>query len=348
MKKTIWFDANNSPHVLILLPIINEFSRRGFNKIVTARNYSQTVPLLEKTGLNFIVIGKHGGKSRVGKLLSSASRIIRLTRYIASQDTVSASFCHGSRELIIVSKILGIESVVMFDYEYTEHKIKNSLANYLLAPAAIPDNRLSNLGYCMAKLHKYPGLKENLYINEDYASRNSDIQSSWRDNEDQILIVLRPPSTESHYHNATSEQILCDLFRKLDMPGIKTIVLPRYKSQLKPIRHLINASQNGGIFVIPDGVVDGPKLVNTADLCISGGGTMIREAAVLGTPAYSIFTGQAGAVDQFLEREERLVFIRNLTDIGEIPLKRKSPNNILSSTDIASYIVDWFVSKDSI
>ena len=342
MKKTIWFDANNSPHVLILHPIIEEFSRRGYKTILTARNYSQTVPLLEKSGLQFTVIGKHGGKSKVGKLFSSVSRILKLVRFINSKGLISASFCHGSRELVIASKLLGIPSTVMFDYEFTEHKIKNLFANTLLLPSVIPDSRLLNLGYRMDKLHKYPGLKENLYINENFVSIDPEKAKIWRDSEDQVLIVLRPPSTESHYHDATSEQILKQLFTKLDSHGLKTIILPRYTSQIAPLKEMISSSRNGGKFIIPDQVVDGPQLISGADLCISGGGTMIREAAVIGTPAYSIFTGMEGAVDEYLEQSSRLIFIRNLESIEEIRLCRKGNISILKSIDIASYIVDLF------
>jgi predicted glycosyltransferase len=342
MNKTIWFDINNSPHVLILHPIIKEFSKRGYAIVITARDYSQTVPLMEKSGLDYTVIGKHGGKSKLGKILSSIFRILRLIAFIKSHKMISASFCHGSRELIIVSKLLNIPSTVMFDYEYTEHRIKNMFATTLLVPSVVPDNRLVSLGYNMNKVQKYPGLKENIYLTTRFLSTRLNHDENFKDYEKQVLVVLRPPSTESHYHNINSEQILDKLFVVLDKPGVKTIILPRYNSQIKLLHDLVESSHNGGDFMIPEQTLDGPNLVTNADLCISGGGTMIREAAVVGTPAYSFFTGKKGAVDEFLEKKGRMVFIKNTDELKKIDLCIKKKTSLLQSIDISCYIANLF------
>jgi len=343
MTKKIWFDANNSPHVLVLTPIIKELQRRGYETVITARNYAQTIPLIEKSGLEYQAMGKHGGKSKLGKLVASSNRITELAEYISAQGSISGSFCHGSRELIIASKLLGIPSMAMFDYEYAEKRIKIHLAGGLLVPSVISESRLEGLGYPCDKIFRFPGLKENLYIDETINVESAHIHQAWRDYGSQILIVLRPPSTESHYHNTASENTLELLFSKLDSSGVKTIILPRYSSQRPIIDKLISSSTGEGKFVIPEHVINGPELIRAADLCISGGGTMIREAAVLGTPAYSIFSGDAGAVDEYLQNEGRLTIIRDANDLCKIELKRKADTSVLTSPNLASYIADLFI-----
>jgi predicted glycosyltransferase len=73
--------------------------------------------------------------------------------------------------------------------------------------------------------------------------------------------------------------------------------------------------------VVPERVVDAQSLVAFADLVISAGGTMNREAVALGTPVYTTFEGRLGGVDEQLLAEGRL---RRLSDPGELELGRRS------------------------
>ncbi len=323
MRNRIWFDIYNSPHVLILIPIIKEMLARGYEPIVTARDYSQTLPMLQMTGIEYSVIGEHGGKTTIGKAAAFLSRTIGLYRFIRNQSkSICASICHGSRELIMVSKLLCIPSVTMFDYEYTEHFIKNRWASLMLVPDAIPDSRLFELNYHMNKIRKYPGLKESIYLGSSVF--NSDIDSSaFCNNEKIVHVVFRPPSTASHYHDQDSITLLPELLKYLDREYVRILVLPRYSSQMPMLNSLFSSMKNKPIILTE--AVDGPQLISKADFCITGGGTMAREAAVLGTPAYSIFSGNIGAVDEFLERTGKLSLIRKLSDITKIEIQKKVP-----------------------
>jgi predicted glycosyltransferase len=320
----IWVDIVNSPHVLILEPIIAELWRRGHEVIVTAKDHSQTAGLLRQKGIGFRMIGGHGGKSSLGKAASLLSRTGRLMILVRRRQ-IDLSVCHGAREQILVSKLLGIPNVTLFDYEFSEHFIKTWGATLLITPDVIPLERLHSLGYPLEKVYQYRGLKEHLYLKDPGFDptflRDLGIAP------EKILIVFRPPATLSHYHNRRSEDIIRPLFRHFDRPEVSLVVLPRYASQLTDLREMTSGMENQPL--IPAAPLDGPRLLYHADLAVSGGGTMIREAAVLGTPAYSIFTGKPGAVDEYLVCQNRLTWVRDCGDIEKIHIAKKNNQNAM-------------------
>jgi len=135
----------------------------------------------------------------------------------------------------------------------------------------------------------------------------------------EVLVVVRPPSRTAHYHDATSEAILDAVARRIaGGEGIRAVWLRRDPSETIP------ESARARNIMAPEAPLDGLSLLAAADLAISGGGTMNREAALLGTPAYSIFTGPAGALDLELIRAGRLTAIRDAGAVATIPFVRKA------------------------
>jgi len=151
------------------------------------------------------------------------------------------------------------------------------------------------------------------------------------DGEDKILAGLRPPATTANYHDEKSEVLLDDvLLLLLNAEEVFTVIAPRTVEQIAEIEsRTARLPDAAGRYRILTEAVDGLDLAFAADLVISGGGTMNREAALLGVPVYSIFAGRQGALDHQMEAEGLITFIRDARDLSKIRLERRDRSEAL-------------------
>jgi predicted glycosyltransferase len=322
---SIWIDLDNSPHVPLFAPIIEHYRQQGVDVILTAREHSQTIELLELHGLagTYKPIGKHYGGNKLAKawgLLVRASKLVSYIANLANRPMVAVS--HGSRAMVVAANWLKIPALTMYDYEFTETSIFNRFSDKVLVPDRLPDDVLK--GVAPAKLVQYAGIKEELYI------RNFHIDSNFRSDqlgvsENKILAILRPPATTANYHNDKSSVLLDDVMRLLlSAKNIFIIMAPRTQQQASEMQiAALNLPDARDRYTILKEAVDGLQLASAADLLISGGGTMNREAALLGVPVYSIFAGRQGALDRAMEAEGLITFIRDVRDLSKIRLERR-------------------------
>ena len=311
----VWIDLTNSPHVLIFAPLIARMRRRGWDVAVTARAYAQTLELLELHEIEHTVIGRHGGGSRAGKARAAGARVLGMLRF-GRRGRFDAGLAHGSTDLPMACRALGIPNTTMFDYEYArlQHSLNCRLAQRTLIPDAIPPERVAGYGARGRRLVRYPGLKEEYYL-ADFQPDPQVPRSLGLDGS-RIGLVLRPPADAALYHrfaNPLFDDLLADVGRRED---VVAVVLPRTPDQAQRIRGLVLPS-----VVVPERAVDGHSLVAGADLVVSAGGTMNREAVVLGTPVYTTFAGRMGGVDERLVAEGRL---RPLESPGDLVLERRA------------------------
>jgi uncharacterized protein len=320
----IWFDLDNSPHVPLFIPVFAELEKRNIPFDITARDFAQTLELLNMQKIRHTAIGHHGGKNKVKKIINLLKRSGELKKYIRNKfpgiKLPKLSVSHGSRTQLVASKRLGIRSLLMMDYEYTETRIFNRCADEILVPVMIPDERLLKNGIQLSKVTRYNGFKEELYL----ASFKPDLifRKSLGIDEGEILAVIRPPGMLGNYHDSRSEELLIYAINHLSVKK-NCIVLISNRSQKD--RDLINfhLKDKQNIRFL-EKAVDGLQLVNAADLVLSGGGTMNRESALLGTKTYSIFTGRRPYLDELLEKEGRLKFISSKEEIDEINAEKIS------------------------
>jgi hypothetical protein len=304
MTLRIWFDADNAPHVLVMKPIAGEMEKRGHKVFFTARDRSSTCELLDMYGLDYIKVGKPFGKNLIRKTIGTMGRAVRLAMKMRNKN-IDLSFGHSSRSLPIASGILGIPSITMYDYEWINPTIYNLFCKKILLPDVITDSRCREAGIDTSRVEYYPGLKENLYLNNIEPDRS--IKSDLNLREDKIRVLLRPPATTAHYHNPEAEEILKGILHYLlNNPEVQLIWLPRLDEQKSMV-----AGEHEAEVIIPEKVYPGPQLALACDLVIGGGGTMTREAAVLGVPSISFFKGKRGGIDSLLEKQGRLNFINN-------------------------------------
>ena len=310
-KKTIWIDLDNSPHVPFFFPIIKELEKSGHSVILTARDTFQVIGLADYYKLNYAKVGKHYGANKLLKILGTIWRSVQLASVVLKHKP-DMSLSHGSRSLILLSSVLGIPTILMFDYEHATMLpvVKPVLG---IAPEVINDPCIADR--FKRGLRVYSGIKEDVYVPS--FRPDSSIVQQLNLGERDIVVTIRPPASEAHYHNPDSDDLFARVIEVLGhTPGVRMIILPRNeKTQKDFIYRTWPRWCKEGKINIPDRVVDGLNLIWHSDLVISGGGTMNREAAALGIPVYSIFRGPLGAVDKYLAERGRLIMIETQEDV---------------------------------
>jgi predicted glycosyltransferase len=308
-RKKIWIDLDNSPHVPFFRPIIEELRKRDYDLLVTARDAYQVRELLDYYGMSGRIVGKHYGRLKVLKALGTCWRALALMAAVRKENP-ALSMSHGSRACLLASTLLRIPNVTLADYEFVA-KVPTVKPTWLMVPNVVPDDRLSLSG---SRILKYPGIKEDVYLSRFRPDRG--LRQRLRISVDSLLVLVRPPATEAHYHNPESETLLTEALRRFVGDANATIILlPRNKRQETELRSAWTREITSGRILIPDHVEDGLNLIWNSDLVISGGGTMNREAAAMGVPVYSIFRGKIGAVDHYLVEQGRLVLIESVADV---------------------------------
>jgi len=308
----VWVDLTNSPHVLVLRPIVEVLRAGGAEVEITARDFAQTVGLAERFGLGVEVIGRHRGGRVAAKAVGLASRATALARW-ARGRRFDLALGHGSNDVTVAAAALRIPRSTMFDYEWAtvQHTINCRLANAVVVPDAIPSERLDRYG-ARGKLGRYPGLKEEYYL-ADFTPDDAVLAELGLDRDAPIAVVRTPPAV-SLYHRF-EHSLFGDVLDRLRDRG-QVVVLPRTPEQRAEL------ARAGG-FRVPEQAIDAQSLIAFADLVVSAGGTMNREAVALGTPVYTTFEGRLGAVDAQLIRDGRL---RRLERAADLRLEKRLPS----------------------
>jgi len=306
----------NVAHPVVLRPLIELLERDGHEVEITARPLSHTLELLDAWGHPYTAIGRYGGASKLGKARAASGRIAGLLRFARGRG-FDYAIGHASADLPPVCRLLRIPNTTMFDYEWAtlQHNVICRLATRVLVPEAIPPERLRRYGARPPKLVRFPGLKEEYYLADFEPDRS--VLGELGVPEGEPLCVVRTPPSYALYLGGSENDLLPPLLRHLEGQGCWTVVLTRTPEQRRAV-----ASLGLERLVAPERAQDGRSLVALADTLVSAGGTMNREAAVLGTPVWSIFEGPLGGVDELLMREGRL---RMLRAPEELVVERKPP-----------------------
>jgi predicted glycosyltransferase len=315
----IWIDLTAPAHPVVFRPLLARLRSRGHDVLVTARDYAQTLDLCRLHGIEPTVVGQHGGASlpsKAGSLVSRTARLLRGVRRFAP----SLAVAHGSNDLALVARLLGVPACNTFDYEWAtlQHNVGCRLARRVLVPAAIPLERLRRYGVSPERLRHYPGIKEEYYL-ADFEPDAGLLGRLGVDGE-RTVVVVRPPPDVSLYHRRSNPLYIQVLQHIGHDPGVHAVVIPRTQAQRDALRAMALPS-----VIVPATAIDGQSLIARADLVISAGGTMNREAVALGTPVYTTYGGRLGAVDEALIRDGRL---RPVTDVRAIEIvkpKRREP-----------------------
>src|SRR3954454_20588096 len=329
----VWFDMTAPAHPVVFRPVIAWLRAAGHEVHVTARDYAQTRPLLDRMGIEYTAIGAHGGASRMRKAAALAGRSARMIAFGRGAG-FDLAVAHGSNDLPIAARVLGIPEVNAFDYEWAtyQHQIGCRLARRVLTPDATPPERLRRYGAGPEKLRQYPGLKEEYYL-ADFEPDAQVLEELGVDRE-RVLVVVRPPPDVSLYHRRAHKLFPAVLDAVGRRDDVHAVVVPRTEHQRHTVRTLRFPS-----LIVPDGAVDAQSLIALADLVVSAGGTMNREAVALGTPVYTTYGGRLGGVDEALIHDGRL---RPLTDPRALDLHKRPSEGTRTKRD-PQLIVDLII-----
>ena len=337
-KKSIWIDLGNSPHVPFFLALAEEFTARGHEILWTARDYAQTVEMARDAGLYPSVFGSHGGRNLLSKGLKFGARFWDLAKW-ARRKKIDLVVSHNSLEPLAVARMFRIKSINLMDYEHhPNNHVSFRLAKMVIVPESFPAEKLHKFGASEFKTRRFDGIKEDVYLSTfDPDPDFPDKLKSLGIAPENILIVVRTHAPDAlynrHFENELLDQVL-DKFAAVD--NTKIVVLPRKAAQGNELR--IRHPQSNIIF--PKTTLDGGNLIAASDLVLSGGGTMNREAAALGVPTATIFTGLSAAIDEYLCGEGRMIKVESIEEIDLIKLEKKPPLNLRGQTATRKVVAD--------
>lgn len=324
--------------MLFFRPILAELRRRGHQLLITTRDYAQTISLANDYGIVNTPVGQHGGRSWGGIIGRNLGRTFELARWAMSGPRIDLAISHNSYAQALAAAWLRIPFTTLMDYEHQPlNHLCFRLARHVIVPRAFPDDRLRSCG-ALSKTRKYDGLKEDVYL-ADFQPAEGFLKSEGLEPE-KILVVVRPAAPWTAYHRF--ENTLFDAVMQY-LSGFREatiLFLPRIASQAEWAREL--GMKN---LVVPARTLNGPNLLYAADAVISGGGTMNREAAVLGTPTYTVFKGKMGAVDKCLIDQGRMTQISEEADIAKIRIeKRHPPQRSVTRGELVGQVTDLILS----
>jgi len=324
----LWIDFDNSPHVHFFAPLIRALERNGMQVVVTIRSFGQTEELALSYGIPYTVIGEHRTPTFVGaRVMATLRRALKLALF-ARDCRPDLAVSHGSRALALAAWILRVPSMTIYDYEFVSSGFFSKVSERVVVPESIPADRLQTQGVDLKKVVRYPGFKEEAYVYD--LSISPDILRELDLDPARLIVTVRPPATWAHYHNPKSEVLFRALIeRLLRETEAQVLVLPRMKAQAEQLRSVYG--MNEPPFHVLDRAVDALSLMSYSDAVFSGGGTMIREAALLGANAYSIFAGTTGAADETLEKAGLLQILREPEQVLALNLAKCSPHARRSS-----------------
>jgi len=318
VKAKIWIDLDNSPHVPFFAPIIEELESRGYSTFITARDCFSVCDLANLHHLPYKRVGQHHGKNKALKLAGTCLRTLQLLPYVL-REKPDVAVSHGSRAQLLSAAMAGVPCITIFDYEFARSVQFLHPNSWSMAPEVISEG---DPNHKRERFLQYPGIKEDVYVPR--LKPDPSLRAALGIGGDELVVTLRPPANEAHYHSPQSDELFHAAVELLSgEPNVRMVLLPRNEKQGTALKHLWPQLFAAGKMLIPEHAVDGLNLIWNSDLVISGGGTMNREAAALQVPVYSVFRGRIGAVDHYLARTGRLMLLESVEDVRtKIILKR--------------------------
>lgn len=339
---TVWIDIDNPPQARYLLPLVRRFEEAGHDVLLTARAQGDTFAILRSEGATFEPIGSSFGSGIPRKLYGLVKRTRQLTAFLERQSARPDLVVTGSRSASLVARKLGIPSFVIIDYEYVNLLVYRLAASHIVHPSVIDGGIFERRGIRPDQLMAFDGLKEDIAVADVdlFAVTPHEFD---HDDESTPRVLFRPPAEESHYYRSQSRDLALELLRFLATRRARIVFSPRYSKQVRYLDEVPAWQEDPIVLRDPVPFI---ALLKGVDAVVSAGGTMLREAAYLGVPAYSIFCGNIGAVDRYLASIDRLTLVASPADFSRIKLIRKgsiSPlrENSTTADEIINVILDW-------
>ena len=328
----VWIDLSNSPHPLLFGPVARRLEQLGHDVAVTARDNAQTLQLARERWPEVTAIGGPSPPGRRAKLTAMGRRIAKLRRF-ARERRPHVALSHNSYGQLVAARLAGVPSVTAMDFEHQPaNHLAFRLATTILLPAALRDEGMSRQGAVARKTRFYPGLKEEVYLSD--FEPDPGVLRRLRIDPGTFVVVARPAPDRALYHQFGNPLFLEAVRALASRPHVRCVVLPRHPEQRCA---LVDLGLPGCI--VPEAAVDSRSLMQAADLMIGAGGTMTREAALLGVPTFTLFAGPQPAVDRWLEQRGLLRRLHRPADLFPLPEPPERTVSMVSLRDRGERLV---------
>jgi predicted glycosyltransferase len=335
-----WIDVDNPPQARYLLPVARRFELAGHDVLLTARAYGDTFAILRSEGAAFEAIGLSFETGLPRKLYGLGRRARTLVDFVRRQATPVDILLTGSRAATLAARRLGIPSFVIIDYEHVNLLFYELSGSHILYPSVIDGTAFRRRGVTRKHLMPFEGLKEGIsFASLDLSSipphdfADGDAAG--------VRVLFRPPAEASHYYRSESRDLALELLRYLATQDVRVVFSPRYVGQIEYLEAVPRWEHEPLVLREPVPFV---SLLKGVDAVVSAGGTMLREAAYLGVPAYSIFRGRTGAVDRYLASIHRLSLLTSAADFSRIGLTQsRSISPLQKDSDAAETVMQMIL-----
>lgn len=315
-----WVDIDNPPQAQYLSPIARGLRERGHAVLITARDHPATLEVLANRREPSVPIGGSFGASRLSKVVGTIDRAARLTWLVRRRIGRPAAVVTTARSGVMAGWALRAPVFTVLDYEGVELGIYRRFGTVVMHPAIVPPERFTGRGFPAERLHPFPGLKEDLaFAGLDVASTEPAVLPPPRD-PSLPAVLVRPPSQTSHYRADSSVQVLGHILDELaECDKVQVVFTPREPRQLEML--------TSRSWAVPPVILDRPlpivPLLRAVDWVVTGGGTMLREAAWFGVRGVSVFQGTLPAVDEWLEVQGLIQRVSDRLESGMIDWSRR-------------------------
>ncbi len=307
----IWIDLGNSPHVNFFATMIEDLRRRH-EVLLTTRPFANTIDLLELRRFEYHLVGRHYGANKVKKLLGFSLRVSQLYRFLRTRR-IDVAISHSCFNSPLLARLLGIRSIYLNDNEHAAgNRIAFPLATTIMVPEYLSPDKVKRQWGSPEKVLPYPGVKEGVYL---WPLRRAAADRCLKRRSGAAEVFIRPEPWAAQYYRGATD-FMDDLIVNLK-DEYPTVVLPRGEHQALHYRQ----DKFAGI-LIPDTALSLEHILARCRLFIGAGGTMTREAAVLGIPTISVYQDELLDVDKYLIAEGQMIhkkvvsvqFVRDFLD----------------------------------
>ncbi len=340
----IWIDIVNAPHARFFKPVIKEVKKLGFDVLVTARVYGYLEGVLRLLDVKFKIAGFHH-VSLKEKLISSIKRMEALFRMVKDKG-VGAVVSKASPEAVRVGFGLSLPVVTVYDNEHNEPQCRLTfpLSSSLIVPEVFPGDKLNLYGGALARTVKFKGVCEVAHL-KGFKPNIKVLKEVGVKKGERFIVFRSPPYTSSYLLSYKSDN-LAGILSMLKKARVKVLLFPRSSLEEKIARRVFKDE-----VVVVGKAVDTLSLYFFSSLVISGGGTMCREAALLGVPSISFFPGEPPAVNRLLEKKGLLVHAKSPIEVkewvsfflslsrGELAERRAKASEFISKCEDPSSVV---------
>jgi uncharacterized protein len=339
--RPVWVDIENPPQVQYLVPTVQAFENAGRRVTVTARDAGMTLALLTQRGIEHAAVGGDPPAGRVGKVLAVAGRAASLRR-IVGRARPQALVC-AARPAAIAARLAGVPCFMICDYEYVDLGLFRYAGATVVHPRVIPAEQFRVAGFSAQRLIAFDGIKEDI----SFAGIDIDGVAAHDFGPDAVgltRVLVRPPAEASHYFDPRSRASVLTLLDHLSSrDDVQTVFSPRRPSQAAYV-----AERR---WRVPPIVLERPipfvSLLKSVDRVVSAGGTMLREAAYLGVPAFSLFAGHLGAVDRHLRDSGRLTVIESPDQLALITAPAPAPGPFPRNPGVVAELVATVLARSA-